>query len=499
MNKPNILLILTDQWRGDFLGSLGHKAKTPFLDELAGEGFTFTNAYSASPSCIAARACVLTGKKPATCNRIGYLDGIPWKYKDTMIDCLNDDGYQTINVGKTHFYPRKNNCGFEINKLYDPQNWLDNELSDYHQWLKEETNGNVEDTADVINNNGFCYIPWTHPNYLHPTEWTYRESIRQLKGRDQNKPFFIQIGFHRPHPPLDPPTEYFNMYKDIVFDEAKIGDWESDEFRKPTSNNSPMMGVKSEVDRQDAIRAYCGHLTHIDHQIGKIMFYLAKHEPNTIIIFTSDHGDLLGDHCAWRKIYAYEGSSKIPMIIKTPDTSQVTINKVHEYRRNDTVMTHMDIMPTVLTLANIKVPKKVEGLNFAPALYGKKISNREYIHGEHTGGDFINVQFITDGKYKYCYDPLNGIELFFDLINDPNELHNGLKDKKYKEKVDLFKNRLIKELEPRVKEGFVKEGKLQKGVKLAPIRNGLIENIDENELHKNARNQIRRLKEEGLL
>jgi len=498
MNKPNILFILTDQWRGDFLGNLGHVVKTPFLDELAGEGFTFTNAYAASPSCIPARACILTGQTPATTNRIGYMDGVPWDYKDNMIECLNEGGYQTINVGKTHFYPRRNNCGFEINKLYDPQNWIDNQLSDYHQWLKDETNDKIQDSANIYNNNGFAYIPWTYDNYLHPTEWTANEAINQLKNRDKTRPFFMQMGFHRPHPPLDPPTEYFNMYKDITFDKAKIGDWESNDAKKETSHNSPMIGVKKESDRQDALRAYCGLITHIDHQIGKMMYYLSKYEPNTIIIFTSDHGDLLGDHGGWRKIYPYEGSAKIPMIIKTPDTSQITINKAHEYRRDDTVITHMDIMPSILSLADIKIPDKVEGKSFVPVLYGEKIKNREYIHGEHSAGDFMSVQFITDGKYKYCYDALSGIELFFDLISDPNELHNGIGDIKYKEKVTLFRQRLISQLKDR-EEGFVKEGKLQKNIILAPIRRQLLEKIDNSKLHRHVKTQVNELKKQGIL
>ncbi len=498
MEKPNILLIFTDQWRGDFLGNLGHLAKTPFVDQLAGEGMTFTSAYCASPSCIPARVCLLTGKTPISNHRIGYMDGVPWNYENNMIDCLNEGGYQTINVGKTHFYPRRNSCGFQINRLYDPQNWLDGKLSDYHQWLYDETDGNVKDTADMVDNNGFAYIPWTADNYLHPTEWTANEALIQLKNRDNNKPFFLQLGFHRPHPPLDPPEEYFNMYRDITFDKAKMGDWETSEAKMFNSHNSPMIGVKKESDRQDALRAYCGMLTHIDHMIGRILFYLSKHAPNTVVIFTSDHGDLLGDHGAWRKIYPYEGSAKIPMIIKDPKNAQVTINRPHDFKRNDTVITHMDIMPTVLSLANLPIPSEVEGIDFTPVLRGEPTLKREYIHGEHSAGDFMSVQFITDGKYKYCYDAYNGTEVFFDLVNDPNELHNAINDEKTSDIANKFKQWLIDELTNRF-DGLVINGQLQSGVMVSPIRSELLEDINLKDCHPNARKSIAQLKKDGIL
>lgn len=468
MAKPNFLFLFPDQWRGDFLGSKNHLVKTPFLDQLAGEGINFTKAYSACPSCIAARACVLTGKTPISNNRIGYKGLVPWDYPNNMLNCLSDNGYQTINVGKTHFYPRQRNCGFQINKLYDSQNYIDGEESDYHQWLYKQSNGRVEDTAYKINSNGFTYMPWTSPTYLHPTAWTASESITQLKKRDRDKPFFMQVGFHRPHPPLDPPKEYFNMYHDITFDKAKLGDWEPENYKKVASHNASMMGTKRESDRQIAIRAYCAQLTFIDHEIGKILYHILRHEPNTVIIFTSDHGEMLGDHNVWRKIYPYEGSANIPMIIKEPISAQFTHNKPGDYRKSDTVITHMDIMPTVLSLAGIKIPDEVEGKDFVPLLRNEGVIKREYLHGEHSAGNFKSVQFITDGKYKFCYDALSGIQLFFDLQNDPNELHNAVNDENYKEQVMLFKQRMINELSER-SEGFVKNNELQKGIVVSAI------------------------------
>ena len=492
MDRPNVILIFTDQWRGDFLGSLGHKVMTPFLDQLAGEGIMYTSAYCATPSCIPARASLLTGMSGYSCNRIGYMDGVPWRYTVTMQGVFKDAGYQTINVGKTHYYPRREGQGFEINRLYDPQNWIDGEKSDYHKWLHEQTGGKVKDPADSMDNNGFTYIPWTYDNYLHPTEWTADTALEEMKNSDKSRPFFMQIGFHRPHPPLDPPEAYYNMYRDTDFGEAPVGDWEPDEWKRKTASNAPVFGVKSYEDRQVALRAYCAHLTHIDHQIGKLIYYLRRHDhtKNTIILFTSDHGDLLGDHCTWRKIFPYEGSAKIPMILNTPDKMIQTVNSTRGYRTDATPVTHMDIMPTLLSLAGIPVPENVEGIDFSGPLYEKPIEGREYIHGEHTMGETAGIQFVTDGKIKYCYDTLSGREELFNLVDDPSELRNLVNRDEYRELHGLWKQRLISVLEARSEDRLVRDGKLQSGIVLPSVRRELIEGLCPEDVHPNARKAI---------
>jgi arylsulfatase A-like enzyme len=282
------------------------------------------------------------------------------------------------------------------------------------------------------------------------------------------------------------------MYRDIDFGEAPVGDWEPVEWRRETTSNAPIFGIKSYEDRQTAIRAYCAQLTHIDHQIGKIMYYLRRHEhaKNTIVLFTSDHGDLLGDHCTWRKIFPYEGSSKIPMILNTPDTMIQTVNTTKGYRCDSTPVTHMDIMPTLLSMAGIDIPENVEGIDFSGPLYGKDIKGREYIHGEHTAGELMGIQFITDGKTKYCYDSVSGREELFNLEEDPGELINLVNIAEYSTLYEEWKNRLISVLEKRPEDGFVKDGRLQTGVSCPPIRRELLKGLGPQDVHPNARKSI---------
>jgi arylsulfatase len=139
--KPNIVFILTDQMRGDCMGVLGHPVvSTPTLDRMAHEGTVFTAAYSACPSCIAARASIFTGQRPTTHGRLGYQDQVPWRYQDTLAEVLSRSGYQTHCIGKTHFYPQRLPLGFETQDSYEAnQNFGNGYINDYFEWLKERT------------------------------------------------------------------------------------------------------------------------------------------------------------------------------------------------------------------------------------------------------------------------------------------------------------------------------------------------------------------------
>jgi arylsulfatase A-like enzyme len=200
---------------------------------------------------------------------------------------------------------------------------------------------------------------------------------------------------------------------------------------------------------------YYGSIEHADHQIGRVL----NHVPaNTIIIFTSDHGEMLGDHQWIRKRSAFEGSARIPYIFKLPDSMGID-----QAKPSDKVVELMDIMPTVLDAAGVDIPESVDGASLMPLLRDEDVVWRDYIHGECTPMVTINsgMQFITDGKEKYIYYPGRGEEQFFDLVNDPVEMNNLIDDPDYSERVELNRARLINELDGRP-ENFVVNGELQK-------------------------------------
>ena len=462
--KKNILLILTDQWRGDCLGCAGHPdIITPNLDALAQDGMLFDRAYASAPSCIPARACLTTGRTSYHAGFMGYADGTFWDYPQTMMTELRDAGYQTMNVGKTHFYPQRAHLGFEINTLYDPIKIDANYVSDYRSWLKRETNGRVVDTADLFDCNSCLYYPWMAEEYLHPTAWTVNTAIEHLENRDTTRPFFLQTSFHRPHPPFDPPREFFDLYRDKKLAPISYGDW-CEEFGIQDSEINAWCGRRSEETLDLMRKAYYASITHIDYSIGKLIHWLKEKRlyNDTLIVFTSDHGELLGDHYMYRKISPFEGSAKIPLIVKGTEGFRRSC-------RSDVPVTHYDLMPTFLDYAGAEIPACVDGISMMPTLTEGSIPERTWIHGEHSGYGNNGWQFIWDRQYKYIWNTMSGKEYFFDIDNDPHELTNLAGKSAWADKIASYRSRLIAILEQRPQDGLTENGQLKPGTILPPV------------------------------
>ncbi len=471
--RPNFLLIFPDQWRGDCVGGpYNHPVvETPFLDQMANEGVTFTSAYSACPSCIATRACLATGRTPDGTGRIGYRDGVPWRYEGTMYHRLRDAGYQTINVGKTHFYPQRLHLGFEENRLYECIRIDEGFDSDYHIWLKEKGQGLVRDTAMEITSNSWMARPWLHPEPLHPNTWTAQTAIEMLQRRDPARPFFLQVGFHRPHPPLDPPVEYFRQYEDREMPPVPVGDW-AKEFAEPVRRVDSSTGTLPKHILDRSRRAYYAQITHLDYQIGRILECVRTMGElgNTWIIFTSDHGELLGDHNHFRKVVALEGSARVPFIVRPPQSFDGPRGSFR-----DEPISHFDVMPTVLEQAGLEIPADVQGSSLRPLLAGEDAQWRDYIHGEHSSFSDQGNQFVTDGKEKFIWLTGSGRELFFDLKDDPQELHDRSGDPDYADRVALWRQRLIDLLAERPDDGLSDGERLIPGTSLPAVRPELLE------------------------
>ncbi|MCD9025849.1 arylsulfatase [Cohnella silvisoli] len=464
--RPNILLISVDQMRGDCLHYLGHSViQTPNLDQLARTGVTFTNAYTATPSCVPARASIITGMEPKHHGRVGYADKIPWNYEHTLPGELANAGYHTQCIGKMHVYPTRNLCGFHNIVLHDGYmhynrdrsrstalQWWD-QTDDYLPWLKERA-GYQQDIMDhgLDCNSSTVARPWHLDESLHPTNWAVTQSIDFLRRRDPSKPFFLWTSFVRPHSPLDPPQAFLDIYEGIELPEPPIGDWTMQEDRhKEGMDPTTKRGIVQERMRRKSLAAYYALITHIDNQIGRLRNALFEFgvSQNTIILFVSDHGDLMGDHRLYQKRLAYEGSAKIPFILNDP-TGRLQIEKG---KMVDNVVELRDIMPTLLDAANVSIPSSVDGSNVLPL--GREAgaaSWRSYIHGEHEYNE-LSYHFVTDGKRKYIWYSQTGDEQFFNLESDPKELRNLVATEGYDSEIEIWRKRLINELTDR-EEGY---------------------------------------------
>ena len=481
--KPNIVFVFTDQWRGDCLSVTGHPVvETPNLDMMTRQGTVFTRAYSACPSCIATRACMMTGQTPSTVGRLGYRDGVPWRYDTTIMTELARGGYQCHCVGKTHFYPQRNHMGFHSIENYECLQNLDGDfVNDYYAWLAVQPGGPWDENVHGLDSNSWIGRPSALPEHLHVNAWTVTRSIEFLKRRDPTRPFFLNVSFHRPHPPLDPPEHYFHLYDDRELPPLPMGSWCA-EHDHPVDHVAASFGrlPKHVSDRQR--RAYYGQISHIDNQIGRLIVYLQRTGliGNTLFVFASDHGELLGDHCCFRKTLSLEGSAKIPLIIAAPQRFALP-----QGQSSDLPVTHMDLMPTLLEMVGTAVPDAVEGRSLVPVLRGEQAPDawREYVHGEHArpGSDDGGVQFLVSSREKYTWYTRSGRELLFDLESDPEETVNLADRPEGAERLEYWRSRLVEQLASRPQDGLTDGKKLVAGKSLPSVRPELLEPFYDNE------------------
>lgn len=456
MDKINIVLITTDQMRRDCVGAYGHEfVETPTLDMMKKNGVMFTRAVSAVPTCIASRAAILTGMSQKSHKRVGYEDGVMWNYENTLPSVLSEAGYHTQCVGKMHVYPPRNLCGFHNVVLHDgylhKNRNFDSKygesfdrVDDYLYWLHRELGFDADLIDSGLECNSWVARPFPYEEKYHPTNWCVSESLDFLRRRDTTKPFFLHTSFVRPHSPLDPPKYYFDMYYEQELNEPLMGEWVKEDGEQNGLNIDAKWGKISKKAMHRARAAYYGHISHIDNQIGRLIQGINEHNAKTVYLFTSDHGDMLGDHNFFRKALPYEGSIGVPLIIYDPNN---LINIPHNICCDELVELR-DIMPTLLDAAKITPPFSVEGKSLLKVLKNGQYI-RDYIHGEHVLDEYSN-HFIVTKTDKYIWFSQSGREQYF---TDQEEKENRILDHDCQDRISFLKSLLIEELLGR-EEGF---------------------------------------------
>jgi len=453
--RPNIILICTDQWRWDCLSIAGHPAvETPHLDRLAHEGVRFTNAYTGVASCIAARAALHTGLTQRSHGRVGYQDGVEWTYPVTLAGELSKAGYQTVAVGKMHVHPQRHPMGFEKVVLHDGMlhHYKAARESDYEDWLRETLGPDCGLYDHGLESNSWVARPWHLPEHTHPTYWAVSRAVEFLRGRDKGRPFFLFLSFVAPHPPLVPPECYFDQYIRQDLPAPPVGDWVDKLGLDPEGGRWHYSTSCGRLDPRAQHRAqagYYGLITQIDHQIGRLIEHCHDEgvKGNTVFAFISDHGEMLGDHHLFRKILPYAGSIRVPMVFHLPASMGIaggrTPAQLAELR---------DIMPTLLEIAGASAPPSVEGASLMPLMRGEKVEWRGHLHGEHAAGERSN-HYIVDGRFKYAWYSQTGLEQLFDTQADPHDLHDLIDEPRHRRTVEELRGLLIAELAGR-EEGY---------------------------------------------
>ena len=468
LRPPNIVLITCDQMRGDCLGIDGHPdVKTPYLDTIAAQGTRFEHAYTASPSCIPARAALLTGQSQKRHGRVGYRDGIAWNYKDTLPALLGRHGYHTEAIGKMHAHPPLTRCGFNQLTLHDGYlgyyrtpniPWIQHQTAhdSYLAFLKSRHGYEADVTDTGVECNSWVARPWIYDEMSHPTNWAVTKGIEFLQYRDRQLPFFLKLSFVRPHPPWDAPAPYFDMYANKDFRPPVMGDWAA---QKPSYVYNAVHGTSDPALQKQGLQGYYACITHMDHQIGRFLNAMEREGvlEDSLVIFTSDHGEMLFDHGLFRKVNPYQGSVRIPLLIR-PGRNTRPMGAVQP--TSPCVAELRDIAPTILDYAGLGIPAQMDGVSLLPALAGAG-DTRAYLHGEHSGGELSN-HFIVTAQDKFIWFSQTGREQYFNLAQDPGETHDAINDKEAAPRVAALRQLLIQELTGR-EEGYTDGSRLITG------------------------------------
>lgn len=425
--RPNIILITTDQQRFDALGIANPSGplRTPLLDALAKGGVWFRRAYSTSPICIPARRSLLSGLHPRTHGLCRYQDGLEWEAPISLPALLGAAGYQTQLVGKLHLHPQRKRYGYDhmIRTESSNDRWDTpvQQVNDWADWMRTQGYAFPNDLG--INGNGRSARPWDKPEHTHHTSWLADQAVDFItRTRDPSCPYFLHLSFTAPHPPLTPPQAYWDRYFRRHDCRPALGAWApTTPATRGRSDVSPT-GPFPLDEIQDAMAGYWGLVHHVDDRIHYVLSRLREYmtprasEP-TLVIFTSDHGEMLGDHHLFRKSVPYEGSAHIPFIItgfNLPDIKPGIC---------DELVCLEDVVATVLDRCGCDLPSPLgqglEGRSLVPILHGEDITVRDRIFG--VDGQF---HYIVEGDWKYCWFAHTGEEQLFNLAEDPKECHD---------------------------------------------------------------------------
>lgn len=436
-SQPNIIFIITDQQRFDTIAELGFPyMKTPHLDRLVREGTTFTNCFITAASCAPARASLFTGYYPHTTGILRNAD----LWRRSWIEQLADAGYRCVNVGKMHSYPYHTPLGFHERYVVENKDRYLEERYYFDEWDKAlRAHGLVKQQRELYRQRedyreALGAFDWELPEDLHSDMFVGEMAKWWIDSYPVTQPLFLQIGFPGPHPPYDPIPRYLDHYTSQELPLEPLLDDDLENQPQPLKglrvhNNEidhdsvvlPLNPTEQQRQRQRAY--YLANVTMIDEKIGEILTKLEDrgYLENSIVIFTSDHGDCLTDHGHSQKWTMYDTITRMPMIVWSP-------GRIEADRRIEGLCQQMDIGPAILEWAGCDVAPDLEAVSLKPALESGDWQPRNYVYAEQAqDGILTDTQFMTmvrstDWKLVHFLDEPWG--QLFDLKNDPQEFKN---------------------------------------------------------------------------
>ena len=440
MSAPNIIMIMTDTQATNMVGCYsGKDLNTQHIDALAGEGYQFMSAYTCAPLCTPARAGLFTG---IYSNQSG-----PWTNNlapgsniVSMGRHFRDAGYRTCYIGKWHLdghdYFGTGRCPEE----WDPGYWFDG--ANYLEELTTEEislwrNG-LNSAEDLIAHGITAEFTWAHRISNRALRF-----LAERESQPEQQPFLLVLSYDEPHHPFTCPPEYLARYEDFTYD---LGARAQDDLaNKPEHHRVWAEAMPSPVGEDSQYRhpLYFACNDFVDDEIGRVIKALDTSTlDNTWVVYTSDHGEMMGAHRLISKGAAmYDDIARVPLILRPPAGQR-------EHREITTPVSHIDLLPTLLRLAGANPPPMLPGGNLLAVANGAETErgvmvefNRYEIEHDSFGG-FIPVRAWIENDYKLVLNLLTSDELY-DRQRDPDELHNLIDDPAHAAIRDVMHDRLL--------------------------------------------------------
>ncbi len=445
--RYNVLFLISDDLTYTALSCYGNTVcQTPNIDALAERGVRFTQAYCQGTYCGPSRASFMTGYYPHAIGVLGYSsprsqigDRATWSQH------FMNHGYHAARVSKIYHMGVPGGIEDGGDGADDPASWNEKYNSPGPEWkapgIGETLENNPDGKKPAVGGNTFVVVEADGDDLVHSDGKTAAKAVELIETfKDRDQPFWLGVGFVRPHVPFVAPKPYYHPflpYEKMVLPEKFPGDW--DDIPKAGINYKTSVNMKMDIRRQKkAVGGYYASVAYMDAQVGKVLDALDRSglRENTIVIFTSDHGFHLGEHDFWAKVSLRDESAGVPLIISVPGKEPAVCDSLVEL---------VDLFPTTSSLCGLEVPERLQGLDISPMLDNPKHEVRD---AAFSVAPMRKGFLLREAKWSYLQygeDASAGIELF-DMEKDPKQFHNLAENPEYRAEVDRLKAKLAKKL-----------------------------------------------------
>ncbi|QDU95923.1 sulfatase [Lignipirellula cremea] len=441
----NVLFIISDDLTATALSCYGNQVcSTPNIDRLAAQSVRFTRAYCQGTYCGPSRASFMSGYYPHATGVLGYIS--PRKAigdRAMWAEHFKNNGYYTARVSKLFHMGVPGGIEAGTDGADDPASWTERFNSQGPEWKApgdgETLEGNPDGKKPVVGGNTFVVVEAEGDDLVHSDGKTAAKASELLRHQGKKQePFFLGVGFVRPHVPFVAPRPYYERflpYASMTLPEKVAGDW--DDIPAAGINYKTSLNMKMDERRQKkAVGGYYASVAFMDAQVGKVLDALKEsgQEENTIVIFTSDHGYHLGEHDFWAKVSLHEESAKVPLLIRVPGKKPAVCDSLVEL---------IDLYPTIAGLCGLEVPARLQGKNIAPLLDDPSLSVRDAAFCVNGRG-----MLLREDRWAYIQygeDAKKGIELF-DMQQDPEQYDNLADSPEHQEIVAAFAKKMTARL-----------------------------------------------------